>query len=148
MGSEMCIRDRICDVCTSELRYFEIQTIRGFSCANVAFWFLGRLLKVQAPQHHYCCRWSAYSRCLKPGVGPGESSAPAALACGWSFCGALRLRVGNSSSVSKEREKSLLISEFVCRRYVFVPMSFICDASGDLDGASACLTWVIPQSVL
>ena len=47
------------------------------------------------------------------GVGPGESSAHVGWR-GWRVCGALRLCVGHSSSVSKEREKSLLISKIAC----------------------------------
>ena len=66
---------------------------------------------------------------------------------GWSACSALRLCVGRSSSVSKERETSLLISKIVCWLLRVCSKELICAASGTLDDASACLPWAIPQSV-
>lgn len=70
-------------VLSSELRAFEILTIRGFPCTNVASYSRADGSKVHNRHKAtlaYCCKYSANSRCRKPGVGPGESSAPVALA--------------------------------------------------------------------
>ena len=60
-------------------------------------------------------RVRTYIRTGEKGLRPGlYCRGHLALACACSFCGALRLPVGSSSLVSKEREKSLLIPKIVC----------------------------------
>ena len=85
--------------------------------------------------------------CCGPRVGPVESTAPVALALVERLWRVAFVCGGHRSSVSKERETSLLISKIVAGCHVFVAKSEICAASGTLDDGSACLPWAIPQSV-
>ena len=79
----VCLVILACVVLSSDLRAIEIQSVRGFSCTGVAFYFFSRLLKTfknaERPLN-CCCSWAANRLYCMPGVGPGGSSAPVALA--------------------------------------------------------------------